>query len=128
MPPRVARWTAVLLSVFAVTVAVLVAADVQSPVRAVLAFVFVMAAPGHALLGCCGLARGWLGAALVVATSASLATAIATAQLYLAAWSPTATVLVLALVTVAASAVTLWRLRRGLPSGFAARGRSGSGS
>lgn len=109
---RVARWAPALPSLLAVTVSALVIADVQGPARAVLAFVFVMVAPGLALLSCWDLHRGWLGAALVVATSASLATVVATAQVYLDAWSPTGTVLLLALVTVVANAATSWPVRR----------------
>ncbi|OLT10041.1 hypothetical protein BJF78_29390 [Pseudonocardia sp. CNS-139] len=101
------------LSLLAVAVAVLVLLDVRSPVRVAFVLVFVLTAPGWALLDWQGLARGWLGAALAVATSVSLATVVATAQLYAGVWSPTATVLVLALVTVAASALSL--RRRGGP-------------
>lgn len=122
---RSAHWIPVLSSLLATTVSALVVADVQSLARAVLAFVFVMAAPGLALLGCWSLHRGWLGAALVVATSASLATMIATAQLYLGAWSPTGTILVLALVTMTANTVSLWRIRQGSSVGSGARESSG---
>jgi hypothetical protein len=104
--------TSVLLSVLAVTVAVLVIADVQSMFRSVPTFLFLMIAPGLSLLGICGLSRGWLGVALVVATSTSLATLVAMAQLYLGIWSPSGTVVVLALVTVAGQAVAVRGRRR----------------
>ncbi|HEY2223994.1 MAG TPA: hypothetical protein VGI02_18245 [Actinomycetospora sp.] len=104
-PPRwIPAVAPFLLSVVALLAGALVVADVSSPVRGVLVFVFVMVVPGWALLDCWDLARGWLGVALVVATSTSLATATATAQLYLGLWSPTATVLVLVLITVCAQA------------------------
>lgn len=122
---RLARWMPVISSLLATTVSALVVADVQSPARAALAFVFVTAAPGLALLGCWGLYRGWLGGALVIATSASLATVIATVQVYLGAWSPTGAILVLALVTVTANAVSLWRIRQALSVGSAAHESSG---
>jgi hypothetical protein len=114
--PWVAAWAPALLSLLAVTVAVLVLLDVQSPVRVVLVLLFVTTVPGWALLDWQGLARGWLGAGLAVATSVSLATVIATAQVYAGAWSPTATVLVLVLVTVTACALSLRRRRGGHPS------------
>ena len=104
------------MSLLAVTVAVLVLLDVQSPVRVVLVLLFVTTVPGWALLDWQGLARGWLGAGLAVATSVSLATVIATAQVYAGVWSPTATVLVLVLVTVTACALSLRRRRGGHPS------------
>lgn len=111
---------AALSALLAVTVVVLALADVQSPVRAVLTFVFVMIVPGWALLDCWGLAGGWLGAALVVATSTSLATVIATAQLYLGLWSPTGALVALAVVTVAAQTVTWWRRRQIVPGSLLA--------
>jgi uncharacterized membrane protein len=102
-----------LLSLFAVTAAVLVLLDVRSPARSVLVFLFVMVVPGWALLDWQSVARGWLKAALTVAISVSLATAIATVQVYSHAWSPTATVLVLVMMTLAACTLSLRRRRRG---------------
>jgi uncharacterized membrane protein len=105
----------ILLSTCAVTVAVLVVADIRSPVRAVLTFVFLMIVPGRALLDCWHLSNGWLGTALVISTSASLATVLATVQLYAGVWSPPTTVVVLALVTVVAQSVIVSRTYRCRP-------------
>ncbi|BBG05653.1 MULTISPECIES: hypothetical protein [Pseudonocardia] len=101
-----------LLSLFGLLVGTLVVADVQSPVRAAFVFLFVLVVPGRAVLDCWGLAGGWLGAALVVATSVSIATVLATAQLYLGLWSPSGTVLALVLVTVVAQIARYWSSQR----------------
>jgi hypothetical protein len=71
-----------------------------SVVRAVLVGVFVLVVPGWSLLEVWELTHGWLGVALVVATSVALASAVATAMLYLGMWSATLALLVLVGITV----------------------------
>jgi hypothetical protein len=76
------------LALLAAVGVLLVVADVQSPIRAVVVGLFVLVAPGWAVLDHWGLVRGWIGAALVVATSISLTTGLLLVQLYAGVWSP----------------------------------------
>ena len=89
---RAARHSAiavpVVLALLAAVSALLVIADVRSPIRTVVVGLFLLVAPGWAVLDHWGLARGWIGAALVLATSISLTICLSLVQLYAGAWSP----------------------------------------
>jgi|SRR5690606_16049451 hypothetical protein len=102
----------ILVLILAVSVTSLVAADVQSPVRAALTFGFLVFAPGFAILDYWNLSRGIFGAVLAVVTSFTLATLLATAQLYTATWSPQGTVVVMSVVTIAAQVLSIMRHHR----------------
>ena len=83
----------ILRPVLGIAAAAFTIAGSQSAVRAVLVGVFVLVVPGWSLLEIWELTHGWLGFALVVATSTALASAVATVMLYLGTWSPTITLL-----------------------------------
>jgi hypothetical protein len=90
----------ILRPILGIVAAALAVTGSQSVVRAVLVGVFVLAVPGWSLLDVWELAHRWLGAALVVATSTALASAVATVMLYLGMWSATLTLTVLVGITV----------------------------
>jgi hypothetical protein len=79
------------------------------PVRPIIVTAFVSFAPGWAILELCGLARGWHGLALAIAVSLSLAMIVSGGLLYAGAWSPFASLAILAGVTAAASTVLVAR-------------------
>jgi len=87
------------------------------PVRPVIVTIFIAIAPGWAILRLWHLASGWAGLALVVALSVSLAMVVSGLMLYFGAWSPFASLVVLAGVTVAASAISLLTALRSKRSG-----------
>ena len=82
------------------------------PVRAIVVTTFIAFAPGFAILRLWGLASGWAGLGLAIAVSLSLATIVAGAMLYAGAWSPFASLLVLAGLTALASVISLVRAGR----------------
>jgi hypothetical protein len=90
----------ILRPILGIVAAALAITGSQSVVRAVLVGVFVLVVPGWSLLEVWELAHGWLGVALVVATSTALASAVATVTLYLGMWSATLTLIVLVGITV----------------------------
>lgn len=79
------------------------------PVRPIIVVTFITVGPGWAILRLWGLASGWAGLALVIALSLSLAMIVSGIMLYAGAWSPFASLVALASVTVAASAISLVR-------------------
>lgn len=98
-----------LLSLMTASVVLLVLTDTQSPVRGLVAAAFVLLAPGWALLDIWDLAGGWIGAALVVALSISLATIVPLLLFYANAWSSDTALLVLAFATLTANVVSFIR-------------------
>ena len=82
------------------------------PVRPIIVVTFITVGPGWAILRLWGLASGWAGLALVIAMSLSLAMIVSGIMLYAGAWSPFASLVALACVTVGASAISLVRTRR----------------
>jgi hypothetical protein len=83
-----------------------------APVRPIIVVTFITIGPGWAILRLWGLASGWAGLALVIATSLSLAMIVSGLMLYAGAWSPFASLVALASVTVGASTISLVRARR----------------
>jgi hypothetical protein len=83
------------------------AVDWSVPVRPVIVLAFVAVGPGWAILRPFGLARGWAGFGLVIAVSLALAMLVSGAMLYAGVWSPFASLVVLATVTVAGAVVSL---------------------
>jgi hypothetical protein len=90
----------ILRPLLSIVAADLVSTGDASPVRAIAVGLFVLAVPGWALLDVRGLAQGWLGAGLVVATSTALATAVVLLMLYANQWSPEVALFVLVVFTL----------------------------
>jgi hypothetical protein len=95
------------LIVLAVLALVAQAVDWSVPVRPIVVIVFVAVGPGLAVLRPFGLAGGWAGFGLVIAVSLALAMLVSGTMLYAGAWSPFASLVVLAVVTVAGAVVSL---------------------
>jgi hypothetical protein len=90
----------------------LVVADDRSPIRFAVVGLFVLFAPGTALLDAWGLARGPLGLGLALALSTSLTTLLLLAALYSGLWSTGTTFAVLVLLTFAGELAVLERRTR----------------
>jgi len=112
-------------SVFLVALSVLAVALQRAnwsvPVRPIIVVTFITVGPGWAILRLWQLASGWAGVALVLAISLSLAMIVSGLLLYLGAWSPFASIVALASITVALSAISF---ARALPVLSTGRGRS----
>lgn len=104
---RTALVVPLLVLVLTTTVAALVVADVDSPVRAALVGIWVLTAPGVVVVDAWDLTRGALRAALVVAVSTSLATMVLMVQLYSGLWSTSTAFVVLASATYLGAATVL---------------------
>jgi hypothetical protein len=98
-----------LLVALAVLGLCLVLLDIRSPLRAALVALVVLVGPGFAVLDHWGLARGVVGACLVVATSASLTTVVLLVQLYAGVWSAQTSLVVLILFVIAVEVCELVR-------------------
>jgi uncharacterized membrane protein len=86
---------------------VLYALQVDSPVRAVVAIIYLIVVPGAAVVSLLDLAQRWAAALLAVALSLGIVTLVATALLLANAWTPGRALAIAGCITLLAAGARL---------------------
>ncbi|MEM7113925.1 MAG: hypothetical protein AAF614_15935 [Chloroflexota bacterium] len=111
------------VGISAITFATLLAvlADIESPVRPALVFIFIFLCPGLAYVRLLGLGNRILEWTLSVAFSISVATLVSEAMLFAGLWSSPRILVIIVLITAIGIVLQLWRLSQATDEANAGR-------
>ena len=105
-------WGPIGISIITLLTLFVVLADLDSPIRPALVFIYIFIVPGLAYVRLLGLGNRVLEWALAVALSMSIATLVSEAMLFAGLWSSPRILVIIVLITAVGVALQLFRFRQ----------------